>query len=188
MQNPDGGFAYWVKDFSTVCDAVYILKWLDDLSLRREPLVKRAISFLLSQQKEDGGWDEVERVRETNPPPFLMPGEINTRVWLTADCAHWLVRLGYAEPPEAKGCPVKFLLAHREPSGRLVGYLRATWDALVLFAYYPGPDSDVFKQTLEIIDKEFTPEKWEFILGMACMLSSRCRIASATFLCETLSP
>jgi len=172
MQNPDGGFSYWIKGFSTVCDTVYILKWFDDLSLQREPPVKRAIDFLLMHQKEDGGWDEVERVKETNLPPFLLPGEINTRVWVTAHCAHWFVRLGYAEPPEAKGCPVNFLLAHRETSGRLVGYLRATWDALVLFSYYPGPDSEIFKQTLAAIQKEFSPEKWEgsYMAWLICCL------------------
>lgn len=164
MQNPDGGFSYWVKGFSTVCDTVYILIWLDELSLQRKPLAKRAINFLFKQQKEDGGWDEVERVKEANPPPFLKPGEISTRIWLTAHCAHWLVRFGYAEHPKAKGCPAEFLLAHKEPSGRLVGCskdLRAMWDWLVLLAYYPGPDSEIFKQTLTIIEKEFSPEKWE---------------------------
>lgn len=172
MQNPDGGLPYWIKDFSTVCDTVYVLTWFDDISSRRGSLVEHAINFLLKHQKEDGGWDEVERVKETNPPPFLIPGKINTRVWLTAYCAHWFVRFGYAEPPEAKGCPVKFLLAYRETSGRLVGYLRATWDALVLFSYHPGPNSEVFKQTLEVIEKEFSPEKWEgsYLAWLLCCL------------------
>jgi hypothetical protein len=172
MQKPDGGFAYWIKDFSTICDPVFVLTWFDDFSIRSGTFVKRAIKFLLTHQKEDGGWDELEKVKETNPPPFLMPGEINTRVWITANCAHWFVRLGYAEPPEAKGCPVKFLLAHRESSGRLIGYLRATWDALVLFSYHPGPDSNVFKQTLNIIEKEFSPKKWEgsYLAWLGCCL------------------
>lgn len=172
MQNPDGGFAYWIKDFSIVCDTVYVLIWFDDLSIRRGNLVERAIDFLLRHQKGDGGWDEIERVKETNPPPFLIPGKITTRVWLTAYCAHWLVRFGYAEPPKAKGCPVKFLLANREPSGQLVGGCRATWDGLVLFSYHPGQDSEIFKQTLEVIEKEFKPEKWEgsYLAWLLCCL------------------
>jgi hypothetical protein len=161
MQNPDGGFACWIKDFSSVCDTVYVLAWLDDLSLRSGPLVDGAFAFLLNHQMEDGGWDELERVRESNPPEFLLPGKAETRVWLTAYCAHWFVRFGRAEPPGAKGCPVDFLLAHREPSGRLQGYLRATWDALVLFSYHPGQDSEVFQDTLKAIEKAFRPKKWE---------------------------
>jgi len=175
IQNPDGGFSYWVKDFSTVCDTVHVLTWLDDLSLRREPLVEHAIDFLLSQQKEDGGWDEVEKVIKTNPPPFLIPGVIENRIWLTAYCAHWFVRLGYAEHSKAKACPAEFLLAYREPSGRLVGSLkdlRATWDWLVLLSYHPGPDSEIFRQTLAVIEKEFSPEKWEgsYLAWLICCL------------------
>lgn len=172
MQNPDGGFAYWIKDFSTVCDTVYILTWLDDLSLHDGALVDRAFDFLLKHQNEDGGWDEIEEVRKINPPDFLLPGQIKTRVWLTAYCAHWFVRFGRAEPPGAKGCPAKFLIAHREASGRLAGYLRATWDALVLFSYHPGTDSDEFAQTLEAIKREFTPERWEgsYLAWLLCCL------------------
>ena len=172
MQNPDGGFAYWIKDFSTVCDTVYVLTWLDDLSLHSGPLVDGGFDFLLRHQKEDGGWDELERVKKASPPEFLLPGKVETRVWLTAYCAHWFVRFGRAEPPGAKGCPVNFLLAHREPSGRLSGYLRATWDALVLFSYHPGPDSEVFGETLEVIQKQFTPDKWpgSYLAWLLCCL------------------
>jgi len=175
MQSPDGGFSYWVKGFSTVCDTVYVLIWFDDLSHRRGPLVERAFDFLLTQQKDDGGWDEIERVKEANPPPFLIPGKIDTRIWLTAYCAHWFVRFGYAKHPKAKGCPGKFLLAHREPSGRLAGSskdLRATWDWLVLLSYSPGPDSELFRQTLAVIENGFSPEKWEgsYLAWLTCCL------------------
>lgn len=174
MQNPDGGFSYWVKGFSTVCDTVYVLIWFDDLSLRTSPLVERAVNFLLTEQKEDGGWDEVEKVKEVDAPPFLTPGKISTRVWLTAYCTHWLVRFGYAEHPKAKGCPGKFLEAHREPSRRLVGStdMRAMWDWLVLLAYFPGQDSEIFKQTLAVIEQGFSPEKWEgsYLAWLMCCL------------------
>lgn len=172
MQNPDGGFAHWIKDFSTVCDTVYVLIWLDDLTLRNGTLVDRAFDFLLTLQKEDGGWDEMGQVKEANPPEFLLPGKVETRVWLTAYCAHWFVRFGRAEPPGAKGCPVRFLMDHREPSGRLTGCLRATWDALVLFSYRPGPKSEIFQQTLAVIEKEFSPEEWEdsYLAWLLCCL------------------
>jgi len=173
MQNPDGGFSFWIKEFSTICDTVYVLIWFDDLSLHSNPQVKRAIDFLLSQQKEDGDWDEVERVKEVNAPPFLTPGKTDTRIWLTAYCAHWFVRFGYAEHPKAKECPGKFLLAHREPSGRLSPKdLRATWDWLVLLSYSPGPDSEIFRQALAVIEKEFSPEKWEgsYLAWLVCCL------------------
>ncbi len=172
MQHPDGGFSHFILDFSTVCDTVWVLIWLDELGLRNGPIVERAFDFLLQHQKEDGGWDEVERVQEIEAPEFLVPGRVETRVWLTAYCAHWFVRFGRAEPPEAKGCPVNFLRQYREPSGRLKGYLRATWDALVLFSYHPGPHSDDFQQALGIIEQEFSPREWEgsYLSWLMCCL------------------
>jgi hypothetical protein len=163
MQNADGGFSYFVKGFSSVCDTAYVLIWFDELTLQRHPMAEHAVDFLAFQQKEDCGWDEVERVKETNPPPFLMPGVISNRIWLTAYCAHWIIRLGYAEHVRAKGCPNEFLKAYRESSGRLGSSkdLRATWDWLVLLAYIYGRESEIFKQTLAVVEENFAPEKWE---------------------------
>ncbi len=179
MQNPDGGFTCFIKDFSTVCDTVYVLIWFDDLSLHSSPLVECACSFLLLNQKDDGGWDEIERVKEVDAPPFLAPGEIATRVWLTAYCAHWLVRFGYAEHPKVRGCPGRFLEALREPSGRLAGTskdMRAMWDWLVLLSHAPGEDSELFRQTLALIEEGFSdrysPERWEgsYLAWLLCCL------------------
>jgi hypothetical protein len=97
LQKPDGGFAYWVPQVSTVCDTAYVLEWFDDLRIHRGPLVDPACRFLLHRQQEDGGWDEVEGVRAFNPPEWMVPGRVETRVWLTAYCAHVLMRFGYAE-------------------------------------------------------------------------------------------
>lgn len=161
MQDEDGGYSMEKGGLSTVCTTVNVMSWLDDLRIRSGPLVDRAVEFLKQHQKNDGGWDEVEAIKKTNPPPFLVPGEIQTRVWLTACCAHWLMRFGCIEPPGSKGCPVDFLLKHRERSGLLKGYLRATWDSLVLFSYRPGSDSSEFGETLRAIDASFAPSEWE---------------------------
>jgi len=163
MQNADGGFSYWLPDrtISTVCDTAYVLAWFDDLSMRSGPLVDGAVRFLFENQRPDGGWDEVEGVRRLDPPEFQTPGETRTRVWLTAYCAHWLMRFGHAESPQCRGCPVDFLLAHQEPSGRLAGYLRATWDALPVFSRYPRGNSRPFELALAATETEFSPQEWE---------------------------
>ena len=162
MQNPDGGFAYWLSDssISTVCDTAYVLGWLDDLSLRTGPVAEQAVAFILAHQKEDGGWDEVPAVSNLNPPEFLRPGEQKTRVWLTAYCAHWLLLFGYADTPECRACPIKFLLEHRDESGRLPGYLRATWDALPVYCAFPELSADASDRALKVIGREFSPEEW----------------------------
>jgi hypothetical protein len=89
----------------------------------------------------------------------MIPGRIETRVWLTAFCAHALIRFGYAE---ARGthCPTDFLLAHCDNAGRLAGYLRATWIALPMLAFYPGPDSEPFRRAVAVVEASYSPD-WE---------------------------
>lgn len=162
LQFADGGFSYWLpgRSVSTVCDTTYMLTWFDDLSIHSGEMLDRAIDFIFRNQRPDGGWDEVEAIKELNPPGWLTPGRLETRVWLTAYCAHWLMRFGYAESTKAKACPADFLMARQEPSGRLAGYLRATWDALVLFAYHPGKESEAFRQALAVTETECMAEEW----------------------------
>ena len=163
MQNPDGGFSYWLKEtkISTVLDTIYILHWFDDLSIKQGPLVDGAIDFIFNHHNEDGSWDEVEDVVNFDPPPFQLPGKIENRVWLSANCAHWLMLFGHAESPKCRGCPVDFLLDSREPDGRLTGYLRATWDCLPVFARYPEDDREPFQKALAATEREFAPQDWE---------------------------
>jgi hypothetical protein len=159
LQRPDGGFAYWVRETSNVCDTAFVLQWFDDLKVYRGPLVDSACRYLLGRQRKDGGWDEVEAVRALNPPEWMIPGRVETQVWLTAFCAHVLIRFGRAEA-EGTHCPANLLLAHRDETGRLAGYLRATWIALPMLAFYPGPDSEPFRRALAVVGASFSPD-WE---------------------------
>ncbi len=153
-QGPDGGFAHWVPQVSNVCDTAYVLGWLHDLNLYRGSLADPACRFLLDRQLPDGGWDEVDAVKEFSPPEWMVPGRVETRVWLTAYCAHVLIRFGYAEA-EGTRCPADFLLAHCDTLGRMTGYLRATWIALPMLAFYPGRRSRAFRRSLAVVDRAF---------------------------------
>jgi hypothetical protein len=159
LQRPDGAFAYWVSQVGNVCDTAYVLEWFDDLGMHRSAVVDPACRFLLDRQQADGGWDEVEAVSAFDPPPWMIPGRIETRVWLTAYCAHVLIRFGYAEA-EGTYCPTDFLLAHCDRDGRLAGYLRATWIGLPMLALYPGRDSEAFGRALAVIEANYSPD-WE---------------------------
>ena len=57
-------------------------------------------------------------------------------------------------------CPARFLLAHCDDTGRLAGYLRATWIALPLFALYPGRDTEPFRQALSVVKEHYTAD-WD---------------------------
>ncbi|MFW9975865.1 MAG: prenyltransferase/squalene oxidase repeat-containing protein [Candidatus Thorarchaeota archaeon] len=157
LRKSDGGFAFWEQDVSSITSTLNVVGWLDDFSLRAGSLVERTFDFLLEHQREDGGWDEIEEIRDFEPPPYMMPGELNTRTWLTAFCAHWFIRFGRAEPLGTKGCPAKFLMRHVKPSGLISGYLYASWDALVMFNYHPGPESEEFRKLLSGVRRHFKP-------------------------------
>jgi hypothetical protein len=157
LQESNGGFAYWVPQAGNVCDTAFVLQWFDDLKVYRGAVVEPACRFLLDRQQPDGGWDEVEAVRALNPPAWMIPGRIETRVWLTAFCAHVLIRFGYAEAP-GTCCPTDFLLAHCDETGRLEGYLRATWIALPMLAFYPGPDSAPFRKAVAVTEASYSPD------------------------------
>ncbi len=163
MRNSDGGFSFWDHNVSSIATTLNIIGWLDDLSLGDEPIVNKTFDFLLHHQQEDGGWDENKEISKLNPPPFMIPGEITTRTWLTAGCAHWFIRFGRAEPPGTKGCPAEFLLKYIQPSGFIIGYLYASWDALVMFNYHPGPNSDAYRNLLKVIEESFEPESHDAV-------------------------
>lgn len=161
MRKSDGGFAFWDEDVSSITTTLNVVGWLDDLSLRGGAVVNKTFDFLLDLQLDDGGWDEVSEVIMFDPRPYMIPGNTNTRTWLTACCAHWFIRFGRAEPPGAKGCPAEFLMQNVTPSGLIRGYHYASWDALVMFNYHPGPDSDVFRNLLKAVRESFKPETYD---------------------------
>jgi hypothetical protein len=156
MQNPDGGFSYFSEGGSTIFDTVYVLTWIDDLQLKYEKIVEDAFKFLLSQQQDDGCWDEID-LGDNNS--ILTPGELDTQVFLTAYCAHWFVRYGLGKLENVMKSSLEFLEAHHTATGLILGDQQATWDSLVLFSHTPGRKSDLFNNTLEVIEKVLSPDE-----------------------------
>lgn len=155
LQKPDGGFSYWVKSISNITDTCYILEWFDDLKVYKGEIVDPACRYILEHQQKDGGWDEISEIVNYNPPEWMVPSRTETRVWLTAYCSHVLIRFGYAEA-EGTYCPTDFLVANCDTSGRLKGYLRATWLALPMLAFYPGPDPESFNRAVKVVEDSFS--------------------------------
>jgi hypothetical protein len=155
LQKPDGGFAYWCPELGNLCDTAYILQWLDDLGSHHNEMAGRACRFLLDRQREDGGWDEVDDVRRYSCPEWMTPGRLATRTWLTGFCSHMLIRFGFAEAPGTR-CPTDFLLSHCDETGRIRGYLRATWLSLPMLAFYPGPQSEAYRRALSVIEVNYS--------------------------------
>jgi hypothetical protein len=156
-QKPDGGFSYWCPQVSNICDTAYILLWLDDLESHRSEIADRACRFLLDRQLEDGGWDEVDEVGHYPVPEWMMPGRLETRTWLTGFCSHVLIRFGYAEVPGTR-CPTDFLLSNCDATGRMMGYLRATWISLPMLAFHPGTQSEPYDNAIAVVKDNYSSE------------------------------
>jgi squalene cyclase len=104
------------------------LWWLDELGMLSASVGKRALGFLLAVQKGDGGWDEDVSTERYELPPWVQPGDLNTRLYLTAYAAYWLAAGGYGSDPVLENAMV-FLLQNQKENGMFYGYLHTTWIA-----------------------------------------------------------
>jgi hypothetical protein len=102
LQRRDGGFAYWVPQMANMCDTAYVLEWFDDLGTHRGPAVDAACRFLLDRRQPDGGWDEIEAVREFDPLGWMMPGRGGYRIQLLAQLGGGLPGLALALPARCR--------------------------------------------------------------------------------------
>jgi len=147
LQRPDGALAWQYPRISTVCETSFLMQWLDDLGLHDDSLSRRALSFLLDGQRPDGGWDEVEDVRQMDVPPWMLPGSLANRMWLSACCGFALAlffRGGAREKDKIRLSlerAAAYLSCQQDEEGRLPGPLRATWVSIPVLAAALGPDS-----------------------------------------------
>jgi len=66
-----------------------------------------------------------------------------------------LIQFGYAEAPGTR-CPTDFLLSHADATGRIRGYLRATWMSLPMLAFHPGPNSEPFRKAIAVVEAGYS--------------------------------
>lgn len=158
-QREDGGFPYGFVQgrTSTVDTTATALAWLDDLGLFDSLHAERALVFLLAAQRPEGAWDEPAALFRYNPPPQLVPGDLRVRVASTALIGYWLARA------EERGDTVlratAYLRTHQAPSGRFVGFLRATWLAAALFHMVEGPGSPPVARAFDAL-AAVPPDHW----------------------------
>jgi len=141
LQLPEGGFPYKDKLGNPYSLSVMGAKLpiLGELDLSDTALCKRLVGFLVSVQYSDGSWDENPALPAFVGEPMPLwdtPGDLNTQLWITADLAGGLLRLGQAATSVRKA--TEYLLKHRKPDGAFEGFRHTTWLAVPLLARERG--------------------------------------------------
>lgn len=134
IQNPDGGFPYKDEKGKASCmqNTSSNLGLLIELELKDSDVCRRAVEYLLRAQGEDGGWDENAEIRQYDPPFWDAPGDLKTRMWLTADICVHLIKLGY-EGSEVVRKAADYLVDNRDADGRFFGFINTMWIAVAVF-------------------------------------------------------
>jgi len=96
-QTGNGGWsAVWAGDVASVDATCFRLAELAELGGLDRPAARRALDWLASSQRPDGGWDEDPSLADV-APPWAQPGDPEARLYLTMNAAFWLAVGG---PPQ----------------------------------------------------------------------------------------
>ena len=154
IQNDDGGFPFNNErgKLSSVNFTSVNLSLMIELGLTGLDVCGKTLEYLMSIQGEDGSWDENQAINQYNPPFWNIPGDLKTKMWLTATITNHLIQLGYGES-EAVRRATEFLLKNRDEEGKFAGFLHSTWISVGVFGQLEGPDSEVVKQALKVIER-----------------------------------
>jgi len=154
LQNSDGGFPYdnEKRKLSSVNKTVVNLSLMIELELAESEVCRKTLDYLTRAQDEDGSWDENHAVNQYNPPFWNTPGDLKTKMWLTASILGCLIQLGYRDS-EAVRKGTRFLLENRDEQGKFFGFLHSTWISVGVFGQLEGVGSEIVKKALEVIER-----------------------------------
>jgi hypothetical protein len=152
FQNEDGGFACGLlKDNpSSIETTLLALWWLDELGRLESPEVDRGMEYIIRKQNGDGSWDEDPTLVGHDLPPWIIPGDLLTRLYLTAYCAYWLGATGRRGHPAFQKA-LDFLSKYQDDKGEFHGYLHTTWLATSAFIMAVGQNAVQAKQGMQAL-------------------------------------
>jgi squalene cyclase len=152
LQNHDGGFPCGMVggNPSVVHKTLNAIWWLDELGMLESPPANKAFDYLFEVQREDGGWDEDPAVAPYGLPPWIIPGDLRTRVYLSSFAAHWLAVRDY-RTHRAFQAVLAFLLQHRDETGKFYGFAHSTWMATSVFMLADPEYAPVAEQGLRVL-------------------------------------
>ncbi|HEY7092284.1 MAG TPA: prenyltransferase/squalene oxidase repeat-containing protein [Ktedonobacterales bacterium] len=151
-QRPDGGWApFWASDYSSLDATCYRLAQAETAGLS---LSWEALEFLRSRQRSDGSWEEDESARDL-APPWVTPGDLAARLYLTANCGWWLINgmahgaQGYEDEAARAGA---YLEGHQAEDGSLPSFLQTHWLAAALWIRLEWGQPDLPEQATRTLD------------------------------------
>ena len=127
-QRADGGFPSRPKiETPSAVDSTLTALWqFEELGMMDTESARRGFDFLHAMQESDGGLDENPALPEHDLPPWIVPGELSTRLYLTTYAAYWFGLVhGPADPAFTRA--VKFIAAHQRADGAVPGYMHNNW-------------------------------------------------------------
>lgn len=145
-QRPDGGWApFWAADYSSLDASCFRLSQARQLGVQPgHPAVRQVLQMFVRRQQAQGFWEEEVGVADL-APPWVKPGDLACRLYLTSNCAYWLALL---DPQgAAAGRAAAYLQAHLDSRGNLPAFAQAHWLAGGLWRLlgWSGPAGDVLK-------------------------------------------
>lgn len=154
LQNNDGGFPYEDErgKLSSINSTGINLALMVELGLKESDICKKTVKYLLDVQHEDGSWDENKTINKYDPPFWNTPGDLKTKMWLTANISNYLIQLSYKQS-QALGKAKQFLLKNRDEEGKFAGFLHSTWIAIGVFGQLEGIDSEIVRKALKVMDQ-----------------------------------
>ena len=134
LQNEDGGFpcGLQVGSPSSLERTHLSLWWLEELGTLNSIEVDSAIEFLVRKQRDDGSWDENLALPRQCLPPWIIPGDLLTILYLTAYSAYWLGVSGRREHPAFQEA-LDYLIEYQDDTSEYLSYLYTTWLATSAF-------------------------------------------------------
>jgi squalene cyclase len=160
LQCSDGGFPFAGEKGkpSTVNSTLSTIVQLDELGLFASEHTERAVSYLLTVQKDDGGWDEDPAIAQYTLPPYITPGDLRTRLYLSSHASYWLALKNHLEDSKFREA-LYFLVSHQEETGRFFGFRHTTWIAASAFALAGRPYSKIVSRAVKyLMEKSF--DEW----------------------------
>jgi squalene cyclase len=180
LQNPDGGWPWRLEKEmpSGVGETSRILElllknWLE----RSSSVATRAIDFLLTSQRPDGGWSENPELSAVIPKDWGWISTTHSVTYRTADAVNALIEAGYLDHPSVQKA-IAFLCRTQNEEGGWNSHIGpdypygtdiAAMDVIVKALLLSGEDREsvVFKRAIEAILRN--RKDWEYPV---CALSA----------------